>query len=176
MSSSKVMTHFSNGQTTSHVWLKRQFHQAHIRLDLLRADSEHQVCVKQSAQKQCHDNKARSREFMLETKSRHETGEVSIWHYGNRVWRLSIVGLCHMSHVIYMDSGLDWKWHVDSWRLLRTGLPGNVEPDIEQEIALLTRETTTDLASTSTMGLPKSTQQFQVADMKWPCQILVIIR
>ena len=44
--------------------------------------------------------------FMLETESWHKTGGVSIRHYGNRVWRLSIVGLCHMSYVIYMDSGL----------------------------------------------------------------------
>ena len=36
------------------------------------------------------------------------------------------------------------------------GLSENGEPDIEPEIALLTRETTTDLASTSTVGLPKS--------------------
>ena len=49
------------------------------------------------------------------------------------------------------------------------GLPENVEPAIEPEIALLTRETTTDLASTSTGSLPKS-------NVDLACQIRVIIQ
>ena len=51
-----------------------------------------------------------------------------------------------------MDSGLDWR-HVDSLHLIGMRVPVNMEPDIEPEIALPSRETAIDLASTSSVGL-----------------------
>lgn len=46
------------------------------------------------------------------------------------------------------------KLHIDSLRSLGTGLPENVEPDTEQEVALQPRESTEDLASA--VSLPGS--------------------
>lgn len=125
------------------------WYQAWTHLDLPRPDAEHRVCAKHSAQKQCNNNRLKAENFMLETESWHESGKVSIRPIGNQVWWLRVVGLCH---VIYMDSGLDWR-HVDSLHLIGMRVPVNMEPDIEPEIALPSRETAIDLASTSSVGL-----------------------
>ena len=138
----RTTPHTTTGETPSQLFLGRQ---VRTRLDLLRPDSERRVCSKQAAQKQCHDRKARWREFHVgdwvmarDWRSQHQA-----------LWQPGVVAECYgpLSYVIHMDSGLVWRRHVDSLRLLGSRVPESGEPEIEPEMKLPTREASTESAS-----------------------------